>query len=89
MSRVDKTKFVVQHESYDYRCGKNESVFNSKQKWNSAECRYEYKEIEDWGSWDMDYIGNPSRCYSKCNKACKIEKCLYVEKLFMWKTSNW
>ena len=50
MSRVDKTKFVVQHESYDYKCGTNESVFNSKQKWNSAECRCEYKEIDDWGS---------------------------------------
>ena len=47
MSRVDETKFVVQHESYDYKCGTNESVFNSKQKWNSAECRCEYKEIDD------------------------------------------
>ena len=59
---VDKTKFIVQHKSYNCKCGKNESVFNSKEKWNSAECRCEYKEIGDWGSssCDMDYICNPS-----------------------------
>ena len=91
ISGVDKTKFIVQHESYNFKCGKNESVFNSKQKWNSAECRCEYKEIDDWGSssCDMDYICNPSACDCECNKACKIDKYVNFEKLFIWKTSNW
>ena len=90
ISGVDKTKFIVQHESYNCKCGKNESVFNSKQKWNSAECRCEYKEIDDWGSssCDMDYMCNPSTCDCESKKACKIDKYLNFEKLFMWKTSN-
>ena len=67
ISGVDKTKFIVQHESYNFKCGKNESVFNSKQKWNSAECRCEYKEIDDCGCacCDVDYMCNPSTLENK------------------------
>ena len=44
MSGVNETKILVQHESCKHKCGLNESVCNSKQKWNHDECRCEYKE---------------------------------------------
>ena len=31
MSRVNETKFLVQHEWFKCKCGLNESVYNSKQ----------------------------------------------------------
>ena len=31
MSRVNETRFLVQHESCEYKCVLNESVCNSKQ----------------------------------------------------------
>ena len=34
ISRVNETRFLVQHESCKYKCGLNESVYCSKQKWN-------------------------------------------------------
>ena len=34
MSRVNKTRFLVQHESCECKYGSNESVCNSKQKLN-------------------------------------------------------
>ena len=34
MSGVTETKFLVQHESLEFKCGLNESGCNSKQKWN-------------------------------------------------------
>ena len=47
MSRVNETRFLVQHESCECRCGLNESVCNSNQKWIHNECRWEYKELND------------------------------------------
>ena len=35
---ANETKFLVQHESCECKCGLNESVCNSKQKWNHNEC---------------------------------------------------
>ena len=66
-----ETKFLVQHESCDCKRGLNESLCNSKQKWDYKECRCECKELDDWGLCEKDYILNPSTCYYKCNKACK------------------
>ena len=42
----------------------NEAACNSKQKWNHDKCRYESKELDDWGSCE--------RCWS-CKK-CLIGK---------------
>ena len=39
ISGVNETKFIVQHESYECKCGLNECVHNSKQNWNHDECR--------------------------------------------------
>ena len=43
MMGVNETKFLVQHESYECKCGLNESVCNSKRKWNHDECQRECK----------------------------------------------
>ena len=37
MPGVNETRFIVQDESYEYKCGLNESVFNSRQKLNHDE----------------------------------------------------
>ena len=34
MPWVNKTMFIIQNESCESKCGLNESVCNSKQKWN-------------------------------------------------------
>ena len=44
MSEVKKTKFLVRHESCECKCGLNENICNSKEKWSRKEwC--EYKEF--------------------------------------------
>ena len=43
MMGVNETKFLVQRESCECKCGLNESVCNSKQKWNHDKCRRECK----------------------------------------------
>ena len=44
---VNETRILVQHKSCACRCGLNESVCNSKQKWNHDECRSECKELDN------------------------------------------
>ena len=44
MSGVNKTRFLVQHESCECKCGLNESVCNSKKKWKHNECWCECKD---------------------------------------------
>ena len=39
MLGANESRFLVQHESCDSKCGLNESVCNSKQQWNHGECR--------------------------------------------------
>ena len=73
MSGVNETRFLVQYESYECKCGLNESVRNSKQKWNHDECRCDWKELDDWSSCVKDYMWNPSKCDCECNKECKID----------------
>ena len=38
MSKINETRSLVQHESFKCKCGLNESVCNSRQKWNLDEC---------------------------------------------------
>ena len=56
------------------KCGLDESVCNSKQKWNHDECRCECKELDDWNSCEMDCVWNPSACNCECNKAYTINE---------------
>ena len=50
MSGVSETRFLVQHESCECKCGLNESVCNSKQNWNPGERWCRCKELDNWGS---------------------------------------
>ena len=50
LSGVNETRFLVQYESRECKCGWNESVCNSKQKQNQDECRCECKKLDDWNS---------------------------------------
>ena len=79
ISGINETRSLVQHESYECKCGLNESVWNSLQKWNHDECRCGYKELSDWASCINDYIWNPSTCDCECNKASKIDEYLDIE----------
>ena len=47
MSGVNETRFLVQHESCNCKCELNESVCNSKQKWNHNKRWCECKELDD------------------------------------------
>ena len=38
MSALNETRFIVQHESYKWKCELNESVCNLQQKWNPSTC---------------------------------------------------
>ena len=78
MSGVNETRFLVQHESCECKCGLNESVCNSKQNWNPGERWCEYKELDNWGSCEKYYMWNPSACDYECNKACKIDEYLDI-----------
>ena len=84
---VNETKFIVHHKSCKCKCGLNESVRNSNQKWNHEECQCKCKELHDWGSCEKDYIWIPNTCDSECNKACKtyeyldIKNCLWEKRL--------
>ena len=57
----------------------NESVCNSKQKWNHDECPCECKEWDNWSSCKDGYMLNPSKCDCECNKACKINEYLDIK----------
>ena len=62
ISGVSKTRFIAQYElcECECKCRLNESLCNSKQKWNP----------------EKGYMWNPSTCCCECNKACKIDKYL-------------
>ena len=76
MSRVNKIRFLVQRESGECKCGLNERIYNSKQKWNPNEYRRECKELDDWGSCEKGYMWNPSTWDCECYKICKIDEYL-------------
>ena len=47
MSKLDKTRFLVQHESFECKCWLlygNENVCDSKQKWNHDKYLCDYLE---------------------------------------------
>ena len=78
MSVVNETRFFVQHESCKCKCRFNESVCNSKQKWNPNECWYKCKELDDWGSYERGYMGNLGTCNCESNKKCKVDEYLDI-----------
>ena len=81
MLGADETRYLV-HESCQCKCGLNESVCNSKQKWDHDECRCECNELDDWGSFKDDYIWCLSMCNCECNKARESNEYLDIENCF-------
>ena len=55
MSKVDETRFIVQHESYECKCRLNGNVYNLKQKCNHDKCRCECNESIHW-SWILGHV---------------------------------
>ena len=53
MSPVNETIFLVQYESCECKCGLNETVSNSKQKYYHGECQCECKELDAYGSYKV------------------------------------
>ena len=56
MSGINETRFIVQHDSCECKCGLNGSVCNSKQKSNREKCRCECKELDNWSFCQKDYM---------------------------------
>ena len=88
-SVVNGARFLVQHESCECKCWLNESVCNSKQKWNYDECTCECKKLEDLRSCKNDYMMNPFTCDCKCNKAYKIDEYLDIKYFPCTEMSLW
>ena len=84
MSVVNESRFLVQNESCQCKCGINESLCNSKQKWNHNECRCECKELDDSVSCKNDYMCNHRMCDCKCNKHVKLKN-IWIRKIILVK----
>ena len=75
------------------KCRLDASVCNEKQRWNSAKCRCECKELIDKSRCDDGFIWDPSICECECDKSydvgehldhvnCKFRKTL-IDKLVL------
>ena len=62
ISRVTETGFLVQHGPCECICTLNESVCNSKQKWNHDECCCKSRELYDWSSCEDDCMWDFGTC---------------------------
>ena len=69
---VNETRILVQHESYNCKCGLNKSVCSSKKKWNHNVGRYECKELDDYGSCKNDNKWNLSTCHCYIRRHVKL-----------------
>ena len=69
---------MVQHDSFNCKCGLNESPCSSMQKLNRDECRSECKELDDLGSCEKYDMWDPSACNCECNKVIKHVKLINI-----------
>ena len=69
---TNQTKYIQQLENCKCKYILDSSVFNNKQRWNKDKCRRECRELIDKGICDKGFIGNPSNCNCKRDKACDI-----------------
>ena len=73
MSRINKIRQIIWHETCKCVCRLTSAVCNSKQIWNKDECRCECKEdLVTKMVCDKGYIWNPSNCACECDKSCGI-----------------
>ena len=47
ISGLNETRFIVQHKLCECKCGLDEIVCNSKQKWNPDEFWCDFKKLDD------------------------------------------
>ena len=80
MPEVSETRFLVQHEWNECKCGLNENVFNSKQMLNCGKWWCECKELDFRSSCKNGCRGNPIACNCECSKASKIVEYLDIKK---------
>ena len=66
MSRVNKTRFVVQHVDWT-------KLYVIQMK-NGIMMNVGASELDDWSSCRDDYMWNPGTCNWECNKVCKIDE---------------
>ena len=81
MSEVNETKFLVEYESCECMCRLNKTICKSRQKWKQDKCWCECKELDDWGSYENNFMGNPSSCDCECNKEFKLLKTYLVKNI--------
>ena len=82
MSRTNETRHIECCKTGKCKCRLDESVCNSKQRWNEDKCRCECKELIDKGISGKGFIWNPSSVNvtcsvtftleCECNKSCDI-----------------
>ena len=79
MLRVNEPRFLVQHESCQFKFRLNENVYNTKQKWNHDKFQCQCKELADWSSCKGDLMWNLSTCDCEGDKAFKIVEYLNIK----------
>ena len=58
MSRINKTRHILRHETCKCECRLTSTVCNSRQVWNEDKCRCEYKEyLVNKMACDKDIFG--------------------------------
>ena len=71
MSRINKTRQIIWHETCKCVCRLTSAVCNSMQIWNEDKCRCECKEdLINKMVCDKGYIWNLSSCACECDKLC-------------------
>ena len=77
MSKINKTRSIIWHETCKCVCRLTSAVCNSRQIWNEGKCRCECKEdLINKERCNKGYIWNPSNCGCECDKSCRIGKYL-------------
>ena len=56
MQRIKELRCLFQHKSCDCKSGLNESVRNSKHKWNNDGCWCECKTLDHWSFCKKDCV---------------------------------
>ena len=79
ISKVNETRFSIQHKLCECKCRLNKSLYNWKQEWKHDKCQCECKYSIDWSSCKKYYMWNPSIYNCKCNKTCEIDEIEVLE----------
>ena len=73
VSRINKTRQILWHETCKFVCRLSVAVCNSKQIWNDDKCRCKCrKDLVDRTVCDKEFRWNPSNCECECDKSCGI-----------------